>query len=836
VRLTLLIGLSVALFAYFLLSFSGFSDDHLVVCDSFEHTHTEFCVAEPELVCGYAESNGYLHGDDCFDDEFGLVCEKEETQGHLHGEECYFVEMELVCEYEESKEYEHGEDCFRRALTCGLEEYMHGVCGVGNGQEDDRFISSFVTATFTGNTINDDEELLEDADEDELPIIDDDSFGQGEDYVPEGNGDAEDNDAPEDVEPDLHETMIIDADTPGSEAPDMDESNIDADETDLDEEAEYDEDEEIEEDEEAFAVFVASAGSVSNAFDPTAPVATVGLPIEKILGGEAALEGIAAMIENGSSFRFEAVEVERTAVDGVQKWVPIVNRPVFSASIGGNLLLLDNIVTFLTVDVGSYAGAYFRIHEVPGTAGNDWIYDASEHVIFISVCGDTGVVNVYDAMDVDGEGNYSRLYLNGMRATSFHSRTPVPYPYIPPVGTNFIVTQSETLRFFSVVDPLLVGWLFELTNVNDSTEKFPALCADLGLRPAGVGASASLLESRDDHESILAFALFDRMLGAHLSDDAFDTLFGFGAGTLSPLPRPTNDINIRRGLSQYVLWFYELKYLQPEPDFPFTWSLDSPLSWPVLHPYPTPTTLERGIRLNNIFTNFSDGHREHILRMLETTEEMMEYYKEAEPGESITSLILEYDEAAGMLTVGYSGYKPHIGHLVLSWDNNDVFVYRGINRITSGSPVISGEELRVEHNNNGSVTFFLSDDKNYFLTGGSIRGSIFSHDVAVDKELYQRLITGAAEFVKASASLTIGGTRLEFTNLFTTIRLPDTFWLGTEGYVITGAILMLGSLAALFIKGVKPVQQEANYEKAIRKMTKASRRSGNNRFREKPRE
>jgi len=220
---------------------------------------------------------------------------------------------------------------------------------------------------------------------------------------------------------------------------------------------------------------------------------------------------------------------------------------------------------------------------------------------------------------------------------------------------------------------------------------------------------------------------------------------------------------------------------------------------------------------------------------------MMVAYAQTYPaGESITTLTLAYNPSptmpcSGTLDVGYEGFSPPVSHLRLSW-TGEARVLRGGVPLTSGS-LVTIETLEVEIIS-GPVTFSLSDDVNYFLVASSVRGVLIypEFDILKSTRFYQRLVIGAAQFAKVSTSIVVDGDRLTFTNFFASARMPDTFWLSANKYLITGAIIMLASLSILFALGVKPSRQEADYVNTMRLVSVAGKRSNRGKYRNKPRE
>ncbi len=101
-------------------------------CGIEEHQHSEACFAR-ELSCGLEESEGHVHGEECYAITEVLSCDQEESEGHVHGDECMVPgDPVLVCELEESEEHVHGDECYMPGesyIGCGLEEaegHVHG--------------------------------------------------------------------------------------------------------------------------------------------------------------------------------------------------------------------------------------------------------------------------------------------------------------------------------------------------------------------------------------------------------------------------------------------------------------------------------------------------------------------------------------------------------------------------------------------------------------------------------------------------------------------------------------------------------------------------------------
>lgn len=114
------------------------------------HEHTDACYAwvpgelictipaepvpaEPQLICGLAETIPHQHSDACLNEAGALACGLLELREHVHTEACFrTVEEEpLTCTLPEDENHTHGPLCYGVwELTCGLEEHIHTAeCG-----------------------------------------------------------------------------------------------------------------------------------------------------------------------------------------------------------------------------------------------------------------------------------------------------------------------------------------------------------------------------------------------------------------------------------------------------------------------------------------------------------------------------------------------------------------------------------------------------------------------------------------------------------------------------------------------------------------------------------
>lgn len=109
--------------------------ENRLVCSLLEtiwHVHDETCLspAEPVLICGTIEGDIHFHNDSCYITQVvtttDLICQLDETQGHVHGAECYDLEGNLICTELEAAPHVHGDGCYatleEKLLVCNLVE------------------------------------------------------------------------------------------------------------------------------------------------------------------------------------------------------------------------------------------------------------------------------------------------------------------------------------------------------------------------------------------------------------------------------------------------------------------------------------------------------------------------------------------------------------------------------------------------------------------------------------------------------------------------------------------------------------------------------------------
>jgi len=852
VGITILIGLIVAASAYFALAQSGFSYDYPLTCGFEEHEHDETCYAVPELICDLEEIAEHTHIAGCYDDWGNLVCGLVEAVGHKHGDECYFTEMDLICDLEEISEEEiklldfaegeepephtHGPECYFPALLCGLDEHAHDV---------ECYLIDIVGAPDTGTGGNNGsgngndpgnngekqgtEEPGEDGDDpegtDETGIVGDPESGDLSDDInkkPERPRNEDDRD-------------IIDPEAPGDDETDEpgDEDPIDdPDDPDELEEEEEEEPEEEELDDEGVSFVTAGIGVDENKHHPKENPSVFGsiiIPVVKTIAGEGGLGALDEDDDYHFLIRLQEYDFENEEPGDIIEDVEL-RSPNFNGGLNAVIEFEIDIETLRQCDYP--AEYYYMISELPDTAGEDWVYDANVYIIKV-VVEKNGNVTYYD-----GGGKP----IGGIVIASVYMRMSEVKnnPYIEPEEPFHLVSRGE---YYSLPGVSHRWYLFEISSGN--INPIFAVCADYGINPSSGDTSIVYHEKRngvENNESILAFAMFDEQYGAKLSMDEFNDIFGFGPEHPKGLRRIDTDYE-RRGLLQFVIWWYELKYLGINTYHPLLnrywstkeqWDVTNPSVWPENHPNPLSGGEEgRTIYLSVTLENQlgTDVYFKHFLAMLLTIERMTDYHNMLTTKESITSYSMRYTPGVGSvipatIDIVQSGYQPPAPYdLTLSWTGGNGVVVESYNGAVSRDTnldasgniirdfikVRPGDTIRV-YGVTGEVTFTLTDDV-YYLAGNSIEGMLFAtynESMVVDegKDVFQRMLMGYADFVKLRASITVNESNLQFVNLYTLgFELPETIGFGVDTYIITGAALILISVMALFAQSVRPARQ-----------------------------
>jgi len=163
------LSLFVAIGVSWNLRLTGITIANEAFCGQEEHQHSEECLVEKNLICGFSDpvyNNSddtqpvvdmdvaaeklvcalaeHEHGDGCFTEEQVLVC----TDGHEHEDSCYEVITTQLCSgehkhgdgcyaaeevisdettgtTEEPAEHIHTEECYEITYLCGYEEHVH---------------------------------------------------------------------------------------------------------------------------------------------------------------------------------------------------------------------------------------------------------------------------------------------------------------------------------------------------------------------------------------------------------------------------------------------------------------------------------------------------------------------------------------------------------------------------------------------------------------------------------------------------------------------------------------------------------------------------------------
>jgi len=508
------------------------------------------------------------------------------------------------------------------------------------------------------------------------------------------------------------------------------------------------------------------------------PVATVRIPVAKTITGYDALEELEDNDER-SAEKGHFMIVAKNSTNDIVAFERIVKSDFDG----------DTAVATLTINIPSYGTYYFEISEISGTAGDNWFYDSNTHDIIISVDENTGVVTVTYADGGD--------VLGWVSTNSTHSRKPSPYSYIPPLygpeDEHTLISQTPFPMFGK-------DTAHQIAKIQTDKGELFALCADWHLTMPANNTGMFVEDSRDNAHSALAFALFSDQFGAKLKDEDFFKIFDYELDDFGGIE---NASSARKGLMQFAIWYYEDKARWS--GFPlFTFDLDNLDTW-------GPSDPGGGlISLYERFMNHTDqSYGNEYIDILKKLNRMMGAYNENKPGESPTTLYIEYNESeigTRTITVGYEGFRPIKDNLILDWDPTGVKVFRGTVQLTPGDVVFHGEELIIElEDDSKPVTFILTDKDNYFLANGSIRGALFRApaNLPLHPKGQQALITGVAEFVKVSASLTIGGDMPPFENTLGGPQLPDTGGVGVAAFTTAGAVLMLVSASGIVARGAR---------------------------------
>jgi len=828
VSVTLLIGLIVAASAYFAFTQSGFSEELPLTCGFNEHIHDELCYFQPELICSLEETRGHTHDDGCYDEELNLKCGKAEVGRHKHNDNCYYVEMELVCGKEEIiwdeatawdddiEWHTHSDECYHPALVCGLVEHAHIADCYTCSEADDG--QSNLTGqlgddsnTGVGGETPDPNALTEDSetsDSEESSGDEANTSSPGSNYKPgTGKPPADDKDAsdPDVTDPDETETFDDDAET--TEPEESDEGEEEAEE----EEEPPGEEEEEGENEPVGIVPISFFGDTAQrGRERRLTIPSIVISIHKHVEGEGAVEKIAAADKDEILFEIEANGRPGSNLGTIES-IKIKKEHFFDKD-EDEYTNVAEVTLVIPIPPDTEEGIYH--YEISETPGNDWICLTEPYEIEIEIIDKI-------MGDVIVKCNGEVIYLNDERTYDIHSHTPTQ---VMPTNTMVLKEegQSEYLfyrRYLSV---------FTFHDIDNEEEEYHFLCADWNMRDPSPGHEMEVVNEilLDHTPQSFAYALFDETMGAKLSLDEFNALFGFGSdapGSLSPI----TDRNTRRGLIQFVVWYYQMKHIIPIPPSP-SWNWDIPDSdtarpdwsqsyFPEFFMYMDIYRYLTQFYIGYSYGDDPEGLIPYYFGILRTINKMMEYYNSTSYGKPITELILIYtpDEnkvGSGTIEVGYEGYIPPAHDMILTWTGNATVT---VNSQTPESNGIVGVKVRpddkiVVTGVDGYVTFSLADPI-YCLVSGRITGVLYHYNANHPlwghlKSINQAVLIGSAQLAKMDTAVTFYSDKLIFTNYIAMFELPKTIGLGVDTFIITGTVLMLVSATALFTKGVRPAR------------------------------
>lgn len=887
---TVLIGLIVAASAYFAFVQSGVSLENQPICGFEEHIHTESCFCQPVLICGYEATAGHMHSIECNNEATGLVCDIPEMEEHIHSDECYYIELELICDKKETgseeaitpadkavgvesleltdeaaaekviEPHKHSEECYRPALICEIKEHTHNIdCyeyRTGNvvnstsklmSSSSDKKTAGVLPSPMNTEEITDLGESATSVAEETTPVeTPAESPEESPAEIPEGDDDnpeiinpgtsgGEDSDKTSQKSPAYNEETNKKNDIEDPAVPTANDPTVEPFGS-----------EEVPEPEEELLLTTGmivgyreapveittfTGGELGELYNMTASVATVTIPIVKVLEGEG-IEDVVKGMDPSQGFQFDAVEVEKVVTpQGIEWRIREDGRELsFDSAFISSKTLIDNdfslnseFATNLILDFYDYKEYYVRISENNTTAGAGWIYDDSELIIRVEIVNDTvvsgkkadGYIKVTNA--ITGE----LLYLHNLYTYLTHSRTGIGNEYFVPdlLEYDLKLDRVDTFKLFSYPYD---DYIFIIKTTADPEVEIPTLCADWMIKPPDGHENVIFVDNVDHSATALSFALFKDIYGAMLSDEDFWALFKPDYKDYSS--------NLRMSLMQFSLWYFAERKRDTNPAS--DWGLTPPIKWPkyrVQLPFGQgPADLSI---MDDAIIRGGEPYVDLYLSILREIDKMMEHYSKNGDGECIASLLLEYKGtgSSGSISVGYdsTGYVPASHDLILTWTGTASVSVNSATAISTGSvKVRPGDDIQVT-GISGEVVFTISDPM-YYLANGSIRGSLFYaiNENGNPKWETQRMVDGYAEFLKLAASVTVCDTNYKFSNTpMGVVELPATIGLNIDKFIITGTMLMLTSATLLFANGVRPVRQGLQDENKARLLSLVGKRT-----------
>ena len=501
----------------------------------------------------------------------------------------------------------------------------------------------------------------------------------------------------------------------------------------------------------------------------------------------------------------------------------------------------------------------FRISEKKDTAQGNWEYDENVYIIEVIVCQNSGrmiVSNVHN--DNCGDGcDIHPAPINGINSTASFMRT--DFLYTPLTGTY---THARTDYYHYPTGHLPPSGArfstFIMRYDEDAAIERFALCTDWYMPEPLMGDDRvyKVYDSRDHTPSVLAFSLFDDSQGARRSIEELNAMFGFDGQEGRRPPMNPDDHDFRRMLIQYALWYFELRDFPSVEFLPWeTLDLDAnpERDWVVL-PVVNRINIGAAAPRRTLYLDFRinagpDGDELvlYYLPVLRTLDGMMKEYNEGTgaAGESISKLGLRFDplsDASGNLVIEYTGYRPQpinneLGSvryglsdnaLELTWEGKATVQVNENTPVDEG-PVQAreGDVILVTGITSG-VTFTVIDNV-LSLARGSVNGNAMGslgYALSEAPKDIQNIILGTAQFMKISATLSVGSDALEFTNTYSTVfAFPETSGISAGLFYVAGTVSIIIAAVAIFAGSIKPLKPATRSADVSRFMPRIEKRS-----------